>query len=180
MEFHMINIIYAALPMRAQTEKTTFSRKDNCSLTKRTRRWTYSALRYFLCQKQSLLDFQILTYCYDNNYYSQIPYLLLLYQVSSQNTTFSCYWTSDARYLFLWLEQQLRFQLNPSTQEYIDRKDDILCHVCNIGTSMRRSSRSAFGRSTGNDVSGHYKRPYWHERAAFQSVCVRAVDWQWR
>ena len=29
-----------------------------------------------------------------------------------------------------------------------------------IGTSVRRSSRSAFGRSTGNDVSGHYKRHY--------------------
>ena len=28
-----------------------------------------------------------------------------------------------------------------------------------IGTSVQRSSRSAFGRSTGNDVSGHYK---WH------------------
>ena len=27
-----------------------------------------------------------------------------------------------------------------------------------IDTSVRRSSRSAFGRSTGNDVSGHYKR----------------------
>ena len=26
--------------------------------------------------------------------------------------------------------------------------------------SVRRSSRSAFGRSTGNDVSGHYKRHY--------------------
>ena len=25
-----------------------------------------------------------------------------------------------------------------------------------FGTSVRRSSRSAFGRSTGNDVSGHY------------------------
>jgi len=29
-----------------------------------------------------------------------------------------------------------------------------------FGTSVRRSSRSAFGRSTGNDVSGHYKRHY--------------------
>ena len=29
-----------------------------------------------------------------------------------------------------------------------------------IGASVRRSSRSAFGRSTGNDVSGHYKRHY--------------------
>ena len=29
-----------------------------------------------------------------------------------------------------------------------------------IGMSVRRSSRSAFGRSTGNDVSGHYKRNY--------------------
>ena len=47
MEFHMINITYVALHMRAQTEKTTFSCKDDCTLTKHTRRWTYSALRYF-------------------------------------------------------------------------------------------------------------------------------------
>ena len=36
MEFHMINITYAALHMRAQTEKTTFSCKDDCTLTKHT------------------------------------------------------------------------------------------------------------------------------------------------
>ena len=29
MELHMINIMYAALPMREQTEKTTFSCKDD-------------------------------------------------------------------------------------------------------------------------------------------------------
>ena len=29
------------------TEKTTFSCKDDCTLTKHTRCWTYSALRYF-------------------------------------------------------------------------------------------------------------------------------------
>ena len=29
MEFHMIDIIHVALPMRAQTEKTTFSCKDD-------------------------------------------------------------------------------------------------------------------------------------------------------
>ena len=29
MEFHMINIAYAALHMRAQTKKTTFSCKDD-------------------------------------------------------------------------------------------------------------------------------------------------------
>ena len=33
--------------MRAQTEKTKFSCKDNYTLTKHTRCWTYSALRYF-------------------------------------------------------------------------------------------------------------------------------------
>ena len=38
--------VYAALPMCAQTEKTTFSCKDDCALTKHTRCWTYSALRY--------------------------------------------------------------------------------------------------------------------------------------
>ena len=29
MELHMINLIYGALPMHAQTEKTTFSCKDD-------------------------------------------------------------------------------------------------------------------------------------------------------
>ena len=36
--------------MRAQTEKTTFTCKDNFLLTKRTRRWTYSALLYFFSE----------------------------------------------------------------------------------------------------------------------------------
>ena len=43
MEFHSIHIIYAALSICVQTENTTFSCKDNCTLTKHTRRWTYSA-----------------------------------------------------------------------------------------------------------------------------------------
>ena len=43
MEFQMKNIIYKALPMCAQTEKTAFSCKDDCTLTKHTQRWTYSA-----------------------------------------------------------------------------------------------------------------------------------------
>ena len=30
MEFHMIDITYAAMHIRAQTEKTTFSCKDDC------------------------------------------------------------------------------------------------------------------------------------------------------
>ena len=47
MEFHMINIMYVALSIRVQTEKTTFSCKDDCTLTKHTWRWTYSALLYF-------------------------------------------------------------------------------------------------------------------------------------
>ena len=46
MEFHMIDIIYAALPMGAQTEKTTFSCKDDYTLKKHTWGWTYSALQY--------------------------------------------------------------------------------------------------------------------------------------
>ena len=47
MELHMMNMIYAALPMHAQTEKTTFSCKDNFTLTKHTWHWTYSVLLYF-------------------------------------------------------------------------------------------------------------------------------------
>ena len=38
-----------------------------------------------------------------------------------------------------------------------------------FGTSVRRSSRSAFGRSTGNDVSGHYKRHYFFSFFSFVS-----------
>ena len=43
MEFHMIDIIYVALSIGAQTEKTTFSCKDDCTMTRHTRCWTYSA-----------------------------------------------------------------------------------------------------------------------------------------
>ena len=53
-EFHMINITYAALHMRAQTEKTTFSCKDDCTLTKHTERWTYSTLWYFFKTGQNV------------------------------------------------------------------------------------------------------------------------------
>ena len=51
MEFHMMNITYAALHMCTQTEKITFSCKDDCILTKHTWRWTYSplCLQYDLC-----------------------------------------------------------------------------------------------------------------------------------
>ena len=42
----MINIIYAALSIRGQTEKTTFSCKDDCTLTQHTGRWTYSPLDF--------------------------------------------------------------------------------------------------------------------------------------
>ena len=44
-----------------------------------------------------------------------------------------------------------------------------------IGTSVRRSSRSAFGRSTGNDVSGHYKRHYFLFSFLFFSFLCRLL-----
>ena len=53
-------------------------------------------------------------------------------------------------------------------------------NMLGIGTSVRHSSRLAFGRSTGIDVSGHYKQHFWHKCVAFQSVGVRVVDWQRR
>ena len=76
MEFHMINITYAALHMRAQTKKTTFSCKDDCTLTKHTRRWTYSALRYFFVMKLSLWICKI-TFLNDttNSLYNSISYI---------------------------------------------------------------------------------------------------------
>ena len=46
MEFHMMNTMYAALPMHAQTEKMTFSCKDDYTLKKSSWCWTYSALQY--------------------------------------------------------------------------------------------------------------------------------------
>ena len=51
----------------------------------------------------------------------------------------SATWAEGVRVLLLWLILEMKNK---------------------IGTSVRRSSRSAFGRSTGNDVSGHYKRHY--------------------
>ena len=59
MEFHMINMMYTALHMLAQTEKTTFTCKDDFLLTKRTRRWTYSALLYFLGWVQSQFELSL-------------------------------------------------------------------------------------------------------------------------
>ena len=62
MEFHMINIIYGALSISAQTEKTTFSCKDDCTLTKPTGRWTYSAKDFEipLCHTPPLRSFLLL------------------------------------------------------------------------------------------------------------------------
>ena len=59
MEFHMINIIYAEFSIRAQTEKTTFSCKDDCTLTKHTGRWTFSAkdFKILLCHTPPLRSF---------------------------------------------------------------------------------------------------------------------------
>ena len=45
MEFHMINIIQVALPMRAQRKNMTFKCKDDCTLTKHT----YSVYTLTLC-----------------------------------------------------------------------------------------------------------------------------------
>ena len=63
MELHMINIIYAAMPMSEQTKKTTFSckmtsaklyiyigvKQGTCSLTKHTWRWAYSLYFFPAC-----------------------------------------------------------------------------------------------------------------------------------
>ena len=59
MEFHMMNIIYAALSISAQTEKTTFSCKDDCTLTKHTGPCTYSARDFEipLCHTPPLRSF---------------------------------------------------------------------------------------------------------------------------
>ena len=43
MDFHMINILYAALSMCTEAEKMTFSGKDDCTLMRNTRQWTNSA-----------------------------------------------------------------------------------------------------------------------------------------
>ena len=55
----MINMIYAALSIHAQTEKTTFSCKDDCLLTKHTWCWTYSARDFEipLCHTSPLRSF---------------------------------------------------------------------------------------------------------------------------
>ena len=62
MEFHMMNIIYAALSISAQAKKTTFSCKDDCTLTKHTGRWTYSAKNFEipLCHIPPLRSFFVL------------------------------------------------------------------------------------------------------------------------
>ena len=49
----MINIMNVALSIHTQTEKAKFSCKDDCTLTKHTRYWTYSALQYFCTSKST-------------------------------------------------------------------------------------------------------------------------------
>ena len=63
MDFNIINMMYAALPRHTQTEKTTLSCKDDCILTKNTRRWTYSLLRlqYDLCHPSWFIFVELLT-----------------------------------------------------------------------------------------------------------------------
>ena len=51
--------------------------------------------------------------------------------------------------------------------------------VKHFGTSVRRSSRPAFGRSTGNDVSGHYK-PYYHCFPLIISIFVSVATFSHR
>ena len=62
MEFNMKNIIYLALRMCMHPEKTTFSCKDDFTLTKHTWRWTYSALRYFLVKNEFLVRNEFLVW----------------------------------------------------------------------------------------------------------------------
>ena len=62
----MMNIIYAALSLCAQTEKTTFSCKDDCTLTKHTWRWTYSSRDFEipLCHIPPLRSFYLILFCF--------------------------------------------------------------------------------------------------------------------
>ena len=86
MEFHMINIIYAALSIRAQTEKTTFSCKDDCTLTKHTWRWTYSAKDFEipLCHIPPLRSF------FAHPLYSQIMCLFICQFINLLICQFMC------------------------------------------------------------------------------------------
>ena len=72
MEFHIINIIYSALAMRAQTLMTTFSCKDDCTLTKHKRCWT-----------NHLWEYPVLNY---NNCVSFTYFSLDLYDIVSDQT----------------------------------------------------------------------------------------------
>ena len=64
MEFHMMRIMYVALPMCLQTEKTTFSCKDNCTLTKHTALDIFHFAVFLLWEVKFLghLDFVMYTY----------------------------------------------------------------------------------------------------------------------
>ena len=69
----MMNIIYAALSISAQAKKTTFSCKDDCTLTKHTGRWKYSAKNFEipLCHIPPLRSFLILCWIF-YRYYSNM------------------------------------------------------------------------------------------------------------
>ena len=61
---------------------------------------------------------------------------------------------------YYWHER-VAFGRSTTGNDVVATKNDILFFFLSFfGTSVQRSSRSAFGGSTGNDVSGHYKHHY--------------------
>ena len=90
---------------------------------------------------------------YEHLVTGQDEFKVFMLKISSNDTSFSPFTLIFSTRLFVFVFA-LMFVLVPV----------LFCFgfvsVFVIGTSVRRSSRSAFGRSTGNDVSGHYKRHY--------------------
>ena len=76
-------------------------------------------------------------------------------ELTSNKTPLSSASTSTTP-TYLW---KLIFGIEPIEYLVGDQKVSHL-KILIFGTSVRRSSRSAFGRPTGNNVSGHYKRHY--------------------
>ena len=70
------------------------------------------------------------------------------------------YWTvQQGGILAAKVARILAGSLEPSG-EVLNKNHLFLLRLWDIGMSVRRSSRLAFGRSTGNDVSGQYKHHY--------------------
>ena len=119
MEYDMMNILYAALPMSAQTEKTTFACKDNCTLRKHTLRWTYSARDFEipLCHTPPLRSFFLQYFFILHVCSKSFKKISAFFNVIFVNILIFCgYFINIQGFTFIYLGHVFRFVTDTFTQ----------------------------------------------------------------